>query len=82
MAIAGKTVYMRGAFIAAFTSEKQWIKTIQKSLFRNWQLIPNIFIAHLPIPVRCKTKGEVGAVCARYCAIGNSVPETGKNPLE
>jgi hypothetical protein len=36
----------------------------KKSLFRNWQLIPNLFIAHLPILVRCKTEGEVGAVCA------------------
>jgi hypothetical protein len=34
------------------------------SLFRTWQLIPNFFIAHLPILVRCKTKGAVGAVCA------------------
>jgi hypothetical protein len=36
----------------------------QKSLFRNWQLIPNIFIANLPIFVQCKTKVAVGAVCA------------------
>ncbi len=36
----------------------------KKSLFCNWQLIPNIFSAHLPILVRYKTKGSVGAVCA------------------
>jgi hypothetical protein len=36
----------------------------QKSLLRNWQLIQNFFTAHLPILVRCKIKGAVGAVCA------------------
>jgi hypothetical protein len=45
------------AFIAAFTTEEQ----LKKSLFRNWQLIPNIFSAHFPILVRCKTKGQLGA---------------------
>jgi hypothetical protein len=44
----------------AFTSEKRWI-TIEKSLFRNWPLIPNF---HLSIFVRCKTKDTFGAVCA------------------
>jgi hypothetical protein len=38
--------------------------TIKKNSFRNWQLIPNFFIAHLPILVRCKTKGAVGKMCA------------------
>jgi hypothetical protein len=38
--------------------------TIKKSTFRNWQLIPNFFIARLPILVRCETKGAVGTVCA------------------
>jgi hypothetical protein len=37
---------MYGAFIAAFTSEKRWM-TFKKSLFHNWPLIPNFFIAHL-----------------------------------
>jgi hypothetical protein len=36
---------------------------IKKSLFRNWQLKPNFFIAHLPILVLFKTKGGVIAVC-------------------
>jgi hypothetical protein len=36
----------------------------QKSLLHNWQFIPNFFIAHLPILVRCKTKGAVRALCA------------------
>jgi hypothetical protein len=36
----------RGAFIAAFTSEKRWM-TIKKSLFRHWPLIVNFFVAHL-----------------------------------
>ena len=50
---------------------------IKKSLFRNWQLKPNFFIAHLPILVRCKTKGGVGAECdliaklAIRCLIAN-----------
>ncbi len=39
------------AFIAAFTSEKQRM-TIKRSLFRNWKLIPNFFITHLPILLR------------------------------
>jgi hypothetical protein len=34
-----------GKFIAAFISEKRKM-AIEKSLFRNWQLIPNFFIAH------------------------------------
>ncbi len=38
--------------------------TIKKSLFCNWQLIPNFFIAYLPILVQCKTKAAAGAVCA------------------
>jgi hypothetical protein len=50
-----------GAFIAAFTSEKRWM-TI-KNKFRNWKFLPNIFSAHLPILVRCKTKGAIRAVC-------------------
>ncbi len=57
-----RNLQMRGAFIAAFTSEKRWM-TIKKSLLRNWPLIANFFIAHLSILVRCKTKGAVGAVC-------------------
>jgi hypothetical protein len=32
--------------------------------FRNWQLIPNFFIALLQILGRYKTKGAVAAVCA------------------
>jgi hypothetical protein len=37
------------------------------------QLTQNFFIAHLPILVRCKTKGAVGVVCTLvpYWAIGN-----------
>ncbi len=56
-------------------SSFRW-KTIKKSLFRNWPLIQNFFIAHLSILVRCKTKAGVGALCALrlYCAFGNSVP--------
>jgi hypothetical protein len=54
---------MRGALIAAFTSEKSWMM-IKKSLFRNWPLILNVFIAHLSILVPRKTKGAVRAVCA------------------
>jgi hypothetical protein len=53
----------RGAFIAAFTSEKTTDDN-QKSLFRHWPLIMNFFEAHLSILVRCKTKGAVGVVCA------------------
>jgi hypothetical protein len=51
--------------------------TIKKSFSRNWQLKPNFFIAHLPILVRCKTKGAVGAECdltaqlAIRCLIAN-----------
>ncbi len=60
-------IQMGGAFITAFTSEKQWM-TITKSLFRDWQLIPNFFIAHLSILVRCKTKGAIGAVCVHITA--------------
>ncbi len=56
----------RGAFIAAFTSEKQWM-TIQKSVFLNWRLIPTFFIAHMPILARCKTNGAVRAVWALLC---------------
>jgi hypothetical protein len=52
-----RNLQTRGAFIAAFTSE------IKKSLFRNWPLIPNFFIAHLSILVRCETKGASGVVC-------------------
>ncbi len=38
---------------------------IPKITVRNWQLILNFLIVHLPILVRCKTKGAVGAVqCA------------------
>jgi hypothetical protein len=46
----------RCAFIAAFTSEKRWMI---KSLFRNLQLIPNIFSMHLPIRERCKSRDAV-----------------------
>ncbi len=49
--------------------------TIKKSLFRNWRLIPNIFSAHLPILVRCKTNGAVDvhltAQLAIRCLIAN-----------
>jgi hypothetical protein len=45
-----RNLQMRGAFIAAFTSEKQ-LMTIKKSLFRHWPLIPNFFYAYLSIPV-------------------------------
>jgi hypothetical protein len=40
-----RILQMRRAFIAALTSKKRWM-TIKKSLFRNWPLIPNIFVAH------------------------------------
>ncbi len=36
----------------------------QKSLFRNWHLIPNFFIMHLSILIRCKTEGAFGLICA------------------
>jgi hypothetical protein len=58
-----QNLQMRGAFIAAFTSEKRWM-TIKKSLSRHCQLIPNFFIAHLPILVRWKNKGAVETVCS------------------
>jgi hypothetical protein len=62
---AGKTLFAQftkvRAFIAAFTSKKRWM-TIQKSLFRNWLLILNIFSVHFLVLLRCKTKGAVGAV--------------------
>ena len=48
------------AFVMTFTSEK-WKMTIKNSLFRNWQVIPNFFIAHLPILVQHKT--SLGSVC-------------------
>jgi hypothetical protein len=41
---------LRGAFILAFASEKQWT-TIKKSLIRHWPLIQNFFIEYLPILV-------------------------------
>jgi hypothetical protein len=41
-----RILQMRGAFIADFTSEKQW-KTIKKSLFGNWPLMSIFFTAHL-----------------------------------
>ncbi len=44
-------------------SEKGKMK-IKKSLFCNWKLIPNVFIAYLPIFVLCKNEGAGGAVCA------------------
>jgi hypothetical protein len=50
-----------GAFITAFITEKLKM-TIKKSLFRNWQSIPNFFIAHLPILVRCKINGAIRVV--------------------
>ncbi len=50
---------MAGAFILAFTSEKQWMM-LKISLFCNWQLIPDFFIAHLSMFVRCRTKGTIG----------------------
>jgi hypothetical protein len=56
-----RILQMHGAFIAAFTSEKQWM-TIKNSLFRNWLLIPDFFIALLSSLIRCKTKGAVRAV--------------------
>jgi hypothetical protein len=58
-----RSLQTRGALVAAFTSEKQWMK-IKKNLFRHWPLIPIIFIAYLSILVQSKTKGAVGAVCA------------------
>jgi hypothetical protein len=58
-----RNLQMRGAFIAALTSEKR-LMTIKKSLFRHWPLIMNFFIAYFSFLVRCKTKGAVGAVCA------------------
>jgi hypothetical protein len=39
-------------------------KDNKKVLFRKGQLIPNFFIVHLPILVRCKTKGAFRALCA------------------
>jgi hypothetical protein len=55
-----------GAFIAAFTSEKQWM-TIKKGLLGHWPLIMNFFVAHFLILVRGKSKGAVGAVCPFLC---------------
>ncbi len=63
------TLQRRGAFIAAFTSEKWWM-TIKKSLFRNWQLIP-IFssrICQSLYDVKPKAQSER---CAPHCVIGN-----------
>ena len=47
--------------------------TIKESLFCNWQLTTNFFIAHLPILVQCKPKAQ-SEWCAPYYAIGNYVP--------
>jgi hypothetical protein len=44
-----RILQMRGAFIAAFTNNKQWMK-IKKKLFRNSPLIPTFFIAHFVKP--------------------------------
>jgi hypothetical protein len=58
-----RNLQTRGAFIAAFTSEKK-MDDNQKSLFRQWPLIMNFFVVHLSILVLCKTKGAVGFMCA------------------
>ncbi len=58
-----RSLQTRGAFKAAFTSEKQ-LMAIKKSLFCHWPLIMNFFVAYFSILVGCKTKGTVGAVCA------------------
>jgi hypothetical protein len=49
-----RNLQRRGAFFAAFTSEKLKM-TIKKSLLKNGQMIPNIFTVHLPILVQFKT---------------------------
>jgi hypothetical protein len=61
-----RNLQMCRAFIAALTSEKRLI-AIKKRLFRNWQLITNFFIAHLPIFVPCKNKGAGKCLIANYC---------------
>jgi hypothetical protein len=61
---------MRGAFMWLLLYKLKTMDDDKKSFFRNWQLIQNFFITHLPILVRCKTKGAVGAG-APYWAIGN-----------
>ncbi len=66
MASAGMTVFEQFTKAGSIHRGLYKLKTMndnKKSLFRNWQLIPNFFIAYLPVLVRCKTKGEVGAVC-------------------
>jgi hypothetical protein len=59
------------AFIAAFNSEKRWMK-IKKSLFRHWPQILNFFIAYFPILVRVKPKAHtthwaIKCLMANYC---------------
>ncbi len=44
--------------------------TFKKSLFRIGPLLPNFFIAHLWILVRCKTKAQLER-CAPYCLMAN-----------
>jgi hypothetical protein len=52
-----------GALIAAFTSEKT-MNDDQKKFIPQLVVDTEFFSAHLPILVRCKTKGAVGTVFA------------------
>jgi hypothetical protein len=65
MASASKIVF--GQFTKVLSIPRGFyklkIKDNKKSLFHNWQLIPNFFITHLPILVKYRTKATVGAVC-------------------
>jgi hypothetical protein len=68
MASAGRTAHnlqRRGAFIAAFISEKRWMTN--KKICSALVIDTEFFHKHLPILVRYKTKGAVGAVCALLC---------------
>jgi hypothetical protein len=49
------------AFISGFTSEKLKL-TIQKKFISQFVINTVFFNAHMPILVRCKTKGAVGAM--------------------
>jgi hypothetical protein len=56
-----RNLQMRGAFIAAITSEKREM-TIKKCI-PPLAIDNKFFIAYLSILVRCKTKGALRVVC-------------------
>ncbi len=64
---AGNTLFPKARKTHSGCSNWKMKDKDKKRSLRHWLLILNAFIAPLPILVRCKTKGAVGAVCA----IGN-----------